>query len=87
MTVGELQKIVGGINAGPTRFGISHIYKSCVVHKLSGGQVTADLASGVRRGGGDFGVQTPPKFRIFDKVEPDCKLSGKCLVFLFQHPN
>ena len=29
----------------------------------------------------------PPKFRSFDKVEPDCKLSGKCLVFLFQHPN
>ena len=29
----------------------------------------------------------PPKFRRFDKVEPDCKLSGKCLVFLFQHPN
>ena len=33
------------------------------------------------------GVQTPPKFRSFDRVEPDCKLSGKCLVFLFQHPN
>ena len=33
------------------------------------------------------GVQTRPKFRSFDKVEPDCKLSGKCLVFLFQHPN
>jgi hypothetical protein len=28
-----------------------------------------------------------PKFRSFDKVEPDCKLSRKCLVFLFQHPN
>ena len=28
-----------------------------------------------------------PKFRSFDKVEPDRKLSGKCLVFLFQHPN
>ena len=29
----------------------------------------------------------PPKFRSFGKVEPDCKLRGKCLVFLFQHPN
>ena len=38
--------------------------------------------------GGFGGIQTPPpKFRNFDKVEPDCKLSGKCLVFLFQHPN
>ena len=36
-----------------------------------------------------WGVQTPPppKFRSFDEVEPDCKLSRKCLVFLFQHPN
>ena len=33
--------------------------------------------------GGEF--KTPPKFRSFDKVEPDCKLSRKCLVFLFQH--
>ena len=24
--------------------------------------------------------------RKSDKVKPDCKLSGKCLVFLFQHP-
>ena len=33
-------------------------------------------------------VQLPlPKFRSFDKVEPNCKLSGKCLVFLFEHPN
>ena len=29
----------------------------------------------------------PPKFRSFNKVEPDCKLSEKCLVFLFQHTN
>ena len=39
---------------------------------------------------GGLGVQTRPplpKFRSFDKVEPDCKLSRKCLVFLFQHPN
>ena len=40
-------------------------------------------------GGGGFGgfKPPPPKFRSFDKVEPDCKLSRKCLVFLFQHPN
>jgi hypothetical protein len=38
-----------------------------------------------RLGGGS--TPPPPKFRSFDKVEPDCKLSGKCLVFLFQHPN
>ena len=42
------------------------------------------------KGRGLGGLQTPsppPKFRSFDKVEPDCKLSGKCLLFLFQHPN
>ena len=38
-------------------------------------------------GWGGWWIQTPPKFRSFDKVEQDCKLSGKCLVFLFQHPN
>ena len=42
--------------------------------------------SGVRRGGGS-NPPPPPKFLSFDKVEPDCKLSRKCLVFLFQHPN
>ena len=40
---------------------------------------------------GVWGVQPPPphppKFRSFDKAAFDCKLSGKCLVFLFQHPN
>jgi hypothetical protein len=32
---------------------------------------------------GGLGCSTPPppKFRRFDKVEPDFKLSGKCLVF------
>jgi len=33
------------------------------------------------------GSNLPSKFRSFGKVEPDCKLSGKCLVFLFHHPN
>ena len=35
------------------------------------------------------GSNTPPprEIRSFDKVEPDCKLSGKYLVFLFQLPN
>ena len=36
---------------------------------------------------GRGGFTPPPKFRSFNKVEPDCKLSEKCLVFLFQHPN
>jgi hypothetical protein len=40
-----------------------------------------------RTEGGLGGSTPPPKFRSFDKVESDCKLSGKCLVFLFQHPN
>ena len=39
------------------------------------------------RGGLGCSNPLPPKFQSFDKVEPDCKLSGKCLVFLFQHPN
>ena len=33
--------------------------------------------------GGFGGVQTTPKFRSSDKVEPDCKLCGKCLVFYY----
>jgi len=28
-----------------------------------------------------------PTSRKFDKVKPDCKLSGKFLMFLLQHPN
>ena len=44
------------------------------------------FTSGAPRRFGGF-KPPPPKFRSFDKVEPDCKLSGKCLVFLFQHPN
>ena len=42
--------------------------------------------SGVPRGR-IWGVPPPPKFRSFDTVEPDYKLSRKYLVFLFQHPN
>ena len=38
-------------------------------------------------GCGGSNISPPPEFRSFDKFEPDCKLSGKCLVFLFQHPN
>ena len=42
--------------------------------------------SGVSRGG--LGCSNPLlKFRSFEKVEPDCKLIEKCLVFLFQHSN
>ena len=43
-----------------------------------------------RTEGGIWGFQPPPlppKFRNFDKAAFDCKLSGKCLVFLFHHPN
>ena len=37
---------------------------------------------------GGLGVSNPPpKFRSFYKIKPDCKLSGKCLMFLFQHPD
>jgi hypothetical protein len=38
--------------------------------------------------GGGGGVQTPfSEIPKFDRVEPDCILSGKCSVLLFQHPN
>jgi hypothetical protein len=40
-----------------------------------------------RMEGGGLGCSTPPEIPKFYKVEPDCKLSGKCLVFLFQDPN
>ena len=40
-----------------------------------------------RTEGGLGGSTPPPNFRSFEKIEPDCKLSRKCLVFLFQHPN
>ena len=46
-----------------------------------------DQSSGVPRGGLWGSIPPAPKFGSFDKVEPDCKLSGKCLVFLFQQPN
>ena len=55
---------------------------------------TVTMVSIVQWCNGGGGFQTPPtKFRSFDKVEPDCKLCRKCLVFLFllnlgrQHPN
>jgi hypothetical protein len=40
-----------------------------------------------RGGGGVGGFKPHLKFRSFDKVEPDCNLNRKCVVFLFQHPN
>ena len=39
------------------------------------------LLSVAYRGGVGVFKPPPPKFQSFDKVEPDCKLSGKCLVF------
>jgi hypothetical protein len=47
------------------------------------------LAVAYREG---LGVQPPsPKFRSFDKAEPNSQFRGKyirkCLVFLFHHPN
>ena len=58
-----------------------------VLHVLHGGNfvcVTAQY-SGVP---GGLGVQPPPRnSEVFYKVEPDCKLSGTSLVFLFQNPN
>ena len=47
---------------------------------------TVPSCSGVPRNS-EVLTKGTPKFRSFDKVEPHCKLSGKCLVFLFQHPN
>ena len=53
----------------------THLGKQDEQFKLAMGILAV---SGVPRGGG-WGVQTPPpKFLSFDKVEPDCKLSGKC---------
>jgi hypothetical protein len=65
---------------------VSAAHKSAgMLHLLN---ASVDFDGGVPRGefGGGF-KHPPPKFRIFDRVEPGCKLSGKCLVFLFQHPN
>ena len=37
-------------------------------------------ASGILRGGGGFGVfNPPPKFRSFDKAEPNSQFRGKCI--------
>ena len=75
----------------------SYLYSILVLFKLNRFSSTSLLAVLAESGcyyrqwrtEGGLGVQPapPPKFRSFDKVEPDCKLSGKCLVFLFQHPN
>jgi hypothetical protein len=35
--------------------------------------------------GGGYNPPPPPEIPKFYDVEPDCKLSEKCLVFLFQH--
>jgi hypothetical protein len=47
--------------------------------------------SGVPRGGVWGGFKPSPKFRSFDKAEPNSLFRGKyirnCLVFLFHHPN
>ena len=40
-----------------------------------------------RTGGGVRVFKPPLKFRSFDNAAFDLKLRGKCLVFLFQHPN
>jgi hypothetical protein len=40
-----------------------------------------------RGGFGVFNPPPPPEIPKFYKVERDCKLSGKSLMFLFQHPN
>jgi len=32
-------------------------------------------------------LKPTPTSQMFDKVKPDYKLSGKCLMFLFQHSN
>jgi hypothetical protein len=50
-----------------------------------GAKFQADSQWRTERGGGQ--TPPPPEIPKFYKVEPDCKLSGKCLVFLFQHPN
>ena len=49
--------------------------------------VTAATLSPVAYRGGFWGGSTPPpEIPKLWQVEPDCKLSGKCLMFLFQHP-
>jgi hypothetical protein len=56
-------------------------------------EVGRTFVSGVPRGEGVLGVQTPLPSEIpkFDKVEPNSQFRGKytsnCLVFLFHPPN
>ena len=49
--------------------------------------VCACVCSGVPRGVWGGSNTPPPEILKFWQAEPDCKLSEKCLVFLFQHPN
>jgi hypothetical protein len=50
-------------------------------------EISACVSQWRTEGGGLGGSTPPPEIPKFYKVEPDCKLSGKCLVFLFQQPN
>ena len=63
------------------------LYISHNIEARSGNHCCRPKAIHIRVACREGGSNPPPKFRSFDKVEPDCKLSGKCLVFLFQHPN
>jgi hypothetical protein len=69
---------------------VTTLYTGRSKRKASHGECEWLLLCTLRMSGvpmGVWSIQTPPKFRSFDTVEPDCKLSGKCLVFVFQHPN
>ena len=59
------------------------IYQTTIRRKISYDTNIQWRTEGV----GVFKQPPPSKFRSFDKVKPDCKLSGKCLVFLFQQTN
>ena len=69
----------------PWRPRVTRPQRNRCIHCGKYSRVKACTHIGVPRGG--CSNPPPPKFRNFDKVEPDCKLSGKCLVSLFQRPN